>query len=366
MVNPASENRLDFVDSLRGFASLYVVLFHMVRVPSFKLTVPDWAYKIVHNGGTGVTLFFVISAFTLCYTLHGKKNDDNYISKFYIRRFFRIAPLYYTWLVIMITWNGLRDKLGLLLYAGFLYNFFPYRQEGIVWASWTLGVEMVFYFLFPFVFYYIKSLSGAIFFLVLSFILMYMHYKWSSGIAGYKVSLSLLHQLPVFAIGILLYFVYREGDIQLWPKRKGVYFLIIGIVGFFALPYIKQYLGILFIYTMSGIYAFIFLGVAIFPIKIFVNRITIFLGIISYSLYLNHPRLVFYLGGAYEKIASVFNPAISLLLSFLITVIPLIILSYLTYKLIERPGILLGKRVIAKYLAGNKLSAPYISKSFFK
>jgi peptidoglycan/LPS O-acetylase OafA/YrhL len=57
--------RLHFIDALRGLAALYVLLFHFVMIPQPKLYVPPAIRPLVLNGWSGVTLFFVISAFTL-------------------------------------------------------------------------------------------------------------------------------------------------------------------------------------------------------------------------------------------------------------------------------------------------------------
>ena len=43
-------------------------------------------------------------------------------------------------------------KGPILSFMFFIYNFRPGMQEGLVWASWTLGVEMVFYLIFPWIF----------------------------------------------------------------------------------------------------------------------------------------------------------------------------------------------------------------------
>ena len=93
--------RLDFVDSLRGLAAIYVVVYHMVLLPEPNLLVPHWAQALAHHGGTAVRLFFVISAFSLCHTMKGHSGERGEIRNFYIRRLFRIAPLFYFMLRIL-------------------------------------------------------------------------------------------------------------------------------------------------------------------------------------------------------------------------------------------------------------------------
>ena len=59
-------DRFAHIDTLRGLAALYVFLYHLALIPEPDLGIPYWAKRIVLSGGTGVTLFFVVSAFTLC------------------------------------------------------------------------------------------------------------------------------------------------------------------------------------------------------------------------------------------------------------------------------------------------------------
>src|SRR5688500_8464276 len=95
-------HRLNFIDSLRGLAALYVLILHIALVPDFKPTIPVCLNSLVLNGGTGVTLFFVISAFTLCLTLEGRTSNNKEIAYFYLRRILRIVPLYYLWMIVML------------------------------------------------------------------------------------------------------------------------------------------------------------------------------------------------------------------------------------------------------------------------
>src|SRR5687768_16285284 len=93
-------NRFAYVDTLRALAALYVLFYHLALLPNPDLDVPYWAKRVVLAGGTGVTLFFVVSAFTLCYLTRARSDDPDQIYGFYVRRIFRIVPLFYVWMVI--------------------------------------------------------------------------------------------------------------------------------------------------------------------------------------------------------------------------------------------------------------------------
>jgi peptidoglycan/LPS O-acetylase OafA/YrhL len=347
------------IDALRGFAALYVLVYHNILVPDTKLILPKLIAPILLKGGSGVTLFFIISAVTLCYTLQSHKHEHQTTFKFYIRRFFRIAPLFYGWLLISALWQ-FRNKITIFKWlvlsnAAFVFNFFPGKQWGIVPASWTLGIEMIFYLLFPLIFYFVSNLSRAIIFLCISIVVALLHYfliqhlSLSFHVEKYVIYLSLFHQLPVFAVGVITYFIYKKlSQCTITSSKKwGTLLLLAGITGFIILPYFFQGPSIIFLYPMSIVYSFIAIGLFLYPYKIFVNRLSIFFGMISYSLYLNHPWIIYYSNRLYEFIYSNSgNNAISLVICISITLICVTSISYLTYRFIEKPGILFGKKII--------------------
>jgi peptidoglycan/LPS O-acetylase OafA/YrhL len=92
--------KLDFIDALRGIAALMVVVYHTALMPRPNLEIPIGLDKFVRLGGLGVVLFFVISAFTLYLSGNNRKQETNQLRKFYLRRLFRIVPLFYFMLPI--------------------------------------------------------------------------------------------------------------------------------------------------------------------------------------------------------------------------------------------------------------------------
>src|SRR5690349_21021518 len=87
--------RLGALDALRGIAILMVILFHTsVDFP------PDQRLgRLLGIGNFGVQLFFLVSAITMCHMWQERRNEAGRQFKFYIRRFFRIAPLF--WLAMI-------------------------------------------------------------------------------------------------------------------------------------------------------------------------------------------------------------------------------------------------------------------------
>src|SRR5437867_4319957 len=102
----SQKNRLDFVEALRGLAALYVVIFHLTQIPTPHLETPFWLTKIIGFGGSGVSLFFVVSAFTLTLSMRLHEQEAYATRRFYVRRVFRIVPLFYVWSIL--AW--IRDK----------------------------------------------------------------------------------------------------------------------------------------------------------------------------------------------------------------------------------------------------------------
>jgi peptidoglycan/LPS O-acetylase OafA/YrhL len=358
----ARPGSLESLDALRGLALLYIVIYHLALIPQPNLPLPKWASQFVLLGGTGVTLFFIISAFCLCLSMQVREHEPHPIMSFYVRRVFRIVPFFYVWLII----SWIRDKywfgvahswqeIALNMFFGF--NFIPGKHAGFVWASWILSVQMVFYLLFPFIYRYVNDYRKSLGFF---FITLFLSFLYAGGLGYLPISdsdrntfahYSFLNVLPVFAFGMFIFFMF-ERFIQgkLLPRSWGVVLVGGAVFGFSALMAGRLNFLIEGFYWQGVIFGALVLGLAIAPLRVFVNRQTCYFGKISYSLYLNHPPLVVALIPVYRDIYAIEMPTtLQYGACILLTLAVLTVTSYFTYHLIEQPGVRIGSRLIKKF-----------------
>ena len=363
--------RLDFLDALRGMAAAYVVVYHMVMMPQPGLVTPLWAEKFAHAGGNGVIMFFLVSAFSLCYTMPLRAGDRRPVASFYLHRFFRIAPLFY--LLIPLTlfrdwvlFDATHDPLKIAASFFFVFNLIPTWQEGFVWASWTIGIEMVFYAVFPLVYARVRGASAAVAFFFGCILLwmatqllldyMVMPPEWRASILQWNA----LKHFPTFALGIVLYFIFVRSQaspesVDGGKRGLGAAFLAAGVFVFCAM--LQGWLPAIFgsAYGWNGVAcAMIAFGLALCPTPWLVNRVTAYLGKVSYSLYLLHPTVVFMLIPAYRWLyAELGSLSLAFIACLALTLAVCLPLSSLTYHFVEKPGIQLGRRLAVRWGIGR-------------
>ena len=333
---------------------MYVLLLHLSRVPEHPPVPPNWLAHFVLLGHTGVTLFFVISAFTLASSMKSRSKGPPSLFSFYLRRFFRIAPLCYFWLAILGPNLGLSWKVfGINL--AFLYNLFPSAQQGIVWASWTLSVEMIFYLIFPFLFRVFDTWKKTLllFFITVAlagtFEALLNRTNLGSKARDEYFTFHVLHHIQSFAFGMFCFFIHDTFGETILKRRLGVYLLIGAFVTFalFFFGFLSFYPDDIFWRTI--IYGLLLLGLLACPVRPFVNRVTCFYGRISYSLYLNHPFLLFKLSFVFTVIAGLGgSQTLLFLLSCMLAFLVITPCACVTYVLIEEPGVRFGNWLIKR------------------
>jgi peptidoglycan/LPS O-acetylase OafA/YrhL len=104
-----SESRLPALDGIRGLAILMIMQYHFWGL-AFGLSgrprtlrIDEWVSDVRIVGWTSVDLFFVLSGFLITgILLDAKRESSNYFRSFYARRFLRIFPLYYAFLLFLL------------------------------------------------------------------------------------------------------------------------------------------------------------------------------------------------------------------------------------------------------------------------
>ncbi|AOJ02739.1 acyltransferase [Burkholderia mayonis] len=364
-------SKLGFIDALRGLAALYVLLYHFTPITTPQAAAPRWLAPFTGLGGSGVTLFFVVSAFTLCLSMDARRQDEaTPLLNYYLRRFFRIAPLFYVWIVLYC----IRDKAvfdathsisEIARSVFFVLNVSPGHEQGFVWASWTLGVEMLFYIFFPAIFRRASNIGRALAFF---FITLMIRALWHAAVtylisdqavAATYYNFSLLHHLPTFALGIVAYRAYKLLDVE-QARRYGVGELLTtaAVASLLAVAYGLVQIDVFEGLTIqAAIYGTLLIGLAIKAPAVLVNRVTRFYGKISYSVYLCHATTIFLMSKLFAVIYSrSAYVTVAYFLSVSTGLVVITFLSWLTYRFVETPGNNLGKaaiRAIQRRRAGN-------------
>lgn len=158
------QHRLPVLDGVRGFAVLYVILFHFYLTPPADIgSLKRIGFALIDLGFTGVDLFFVLSGFLITGILLANTNSENYFSSFYARRILRIFPLYYLLCLVSIViipsipffdrYEFLGSGSGSLAYYWFFLNnlalILPVQPQAFLNVCWSLSIEEQFYLLWP-------------------------------------------------------------------------------------------------------------------------------------------------------------------------------------------------------------------------
>src|ERR1700733_10801463 len=144
--------RYAYIDAMRGYAILLVIAVHSSQYVS---DLPYAVRTLADQGARGVQLFFVASAMTLCMSWQAR--NDGALS-FYIRRFFRIAPMYYLSIPLFLWARGFGpsiyapDGIGwrhIAMAATSTHGLMPDTSTGVVPGSKSIAEETLFYAISP-------------------------------------------------------------------------------------------------------------------------------------------------------------------------------------------------------------------------
>ncbi len=357
--------RLEFADALRGWAVLGVLAVH---AGMWVGELPPLMAKLTAHGARGVQLFYVVSAFTIFLSLARRSGRETRPARnFFIRRFFRIAPMFYVAMAIFLfkkgpSVDGIERGAGAVEVAAtalFLNGWSPYWINNLVFGQWSVAVEMMFYLTAPLLARWVTDLRRAAGLAVLCLagpVLVNRAMIAWSPIADRELWANFLFmwlpsQAPIFALGITLYYLWLKVESGEIPRRRSglvmgaalsACTLAIGV----DLPYLRSYwlFGIAFVLLA--------LGLALRPNRFWVNPAMRSLGKVSYSFYLTHglvlPLVIAVLNRLY-RMGGITTTAVERYAALMVVGgLATYAVSRVCFRLVEKPGMDAGRRLIER------------------
>ena len=303
------------------------------------------------GGISGVDFFFVISGFVMVLTTRGRHGKPKEVAKFLWNRFFRIYPTYWAYYlalvpVVLFLPGFINASQG--GQVDFVSSFFllPTEIFPILLVAWTLTCELWFYVVFAVILFLperwlIAALS--VWFVALVAI------NWMGPISANPYL-----ELPTNAMAIEFIF---GGVIALLFRRINVVIAAIaGLAGVAVVIVLGTPVpadlyagpGLERPFTLGVGYALILLSITALEhrfggVGVF-RRFTV-LGDMSYSVYLGHILVLSLLGRVWAAVSAPFAANLfAVIVWWFLTLAIVLVVGYLSYRLIERPVMALSKR----------------------
>ena len=342
---PTADRRIFELDAFRGIAAVAVVIFHYTsrfdELYGYPSPVPHF-----DRGAYGPHVFFVISGFVILMTLERTKKSMDFVTS----RFFRLYPVYWAGLILTFTVLTLfplphipeipfrRFLVNLTMLQGF------FRVKHVDGVYWTLTVELAFYI----VMFAIHRLGWMKRLPVLLYLWLGVDWTYHALLEGFAINHWTMEPFRVFMITdfahyFLMGVAFRVA--QVTPKARR-----------WAYPLVALCIASVFVLDGTDI-GFIILGTAVLFHLIIEDKVRwlawkplVFLGAISYPLYIVHQNVGFVLLRSLADIAP--NPWLRM---GIVTTIVVLVSTAMTW-LIERPSLRMRKKFRAA-TAARRLEA---------
>lgn len=325
------------IQGLRALAVVFVFLFHL-------------SHNFLPGGFIGVDIFFVISGYLISSIVISKIANDKFnLLDFYDSRIKRIVPAYY--FLLIAVWVGFYfifinadiGKFKLSHFWALVFNSNYYfanvdnyfgvsSNENPLLHTWTLGVEMQFYLILPFILLFIKNRKILISILILITVGLFA-YSTKEIMTGNKGGMyfSLLARSPEFFIGVLISLVKIEKNN--FVIKNAFPLSLIGFIGLLCSALIltetSPFPGALAILPCLSVGLLLITPTS--KLNFFLaNKFFVFIGEISYSVYLWHWPIIAFLRYYYSR----YDLRVS---EMFIVIFSTITLSLFSYYFVEKP-----------------------------
>jgi peptidoglycan/LPS O-acetylase OafA/YrhL len=365
-------NRLDFLDGIRGVAAFWVVFGHcMIWGGWYGIPLP--------NPKVAVDIFMVVSGYLMFHLAEERARHEPpwqfaTAIKFWARRFFRIAPVYYLALVtsfllsetlergmlslqyatlkrwlgsIYFPWHFNYSISSFFMHVSFLFGLSPEYSASVGLPDWSIGLEMQFYALFPLLwmaFCGLRPVAATLLigsgWLLCNSLFTYPHFLEPSFLPL---------KLDIFVIGMLAASANR--DFKNRPLDAAVQFVMAMVIAWNHSIYVLAVAAIMcLMVSATNKSEFMLLQALRIISPILGNRLTRFMSEMSYGVYLTHMFIVIIFGGWLYSQSRVLalRPVFRTMILTAVTLPCSYALAWVVNRYVERPGIELGRRFIAR------------------
>ncbi|HTN45679.1 MAG TPA: acyltransferase [Flavipsychrobacter sp.] len=366
------------LDPLRFIAATLVLVMHAYGFFIRNISDGISYHAIYGKGHTAVSFFFTLSGFLISYLLLNelqKKGSVN-IRVFYLKRVFRIWPLYflivffglafYNYFLPLATGNYEYKSdigVGFLFYLFFLasyYNVF-WNVGAILNVTWSIAVEEQFYLFWAPLFHRFKKRIGTVCFFTFALfwaIQLYNYHFITEAHWKYFIAMLQFNNMAVGGLFALYLHKNKDTPIKLasawWLKRSTQFVVLLALFAYLFLldfdhynPYANLVLNLL--------YAYVILCCSLNMQSVFSLNNSFFNmgGSISYGIYMYHSIIIYFIGYLVTKTTIknylISYPELSWTLFLVLVFIVTMITSYLSFHYVEKRIVNLGQKLTIKF-----------------
>jgi peptidoglycan/LPS O-acetylase OafA/YrhL len=369
------------LNGVRSIAALMVIVGHIELNKSY-FGLPNNFQNIKCLGELGVSLFFVLSGFLITYLLlreKGKYGKIN-IRSFYLRRVLRIWPLYY--LVVLLSLFVLPnlsifqmpyfhldlDTNYQFFMVCFMFVFFlpnvliNLKLVPFATQTWSIGTEEQFYLAWPILIDRASDLKKWLFgiFLLYNLFLVVLSNSFLDDIRYIDLIRNYIHlmQLSALSLGAMTaFFLYTKNKFLSFFIRKEVFFIV------FFLLLVSILYNVQIKFFSASFYSILF-SILILNLtsnldmtKSLENKIFIYLGKISYGMYMYHQMMIVLCIHFLQKWSIVSD-----FLIYVFSILATVLVSGLSYQFIEKPFLNYKEQFLTSHNSQPIINTPkYIS-----
>ena len=358
--------RIDAIDGLRATAIAMVFVYHAwqfagsppLALAHGRLALGPWIDRLP----AGVDLFMVLSGFCLFWPIAHRPDQSWDWRDFARRRVRRIVPPYYASIVVMsflpaaltilmrlahqpARWQPLPSAWQYLTHLTFTHTLFPSTWDGIEGCYWSLALEVQFYIVFPLCVWAFLRIGIWV---VVPMTLACLAYRAAVGVfaphlswtGSFLWSITFLGRWVEFAAGILAaWIVARRPNL---PAGVGWLLLVVVLVTS-SLGTTEAAGRMRFVPARELLLSLAFAAASVSVCcssthvrRILETRALVFVGTISYSVYVIHQNVAWYMSEFARKLLHVEGGArLALLLAVGLPAI--VALAYLFHRAFEKP-----------------------------